>query len=187
MAIRSIRSAESNPAAVRWLLPSIADLLFAALLALLAFTDLSVRLLGDAGIGWHIRTGQLILASHEIPRVDPFSSMAGQPWFAWEWLYDVVVGWLDRAAGLNGVVLLTALIIAGLFAWTFRLMLRRGTNVLVALVLVLLAVSAAMIHFQGLGSGFWSPARKTVRALIPILCLLLLLLRARGCSGLCRC
>ena len=148
MAIGSIRSAESNPAAVRGLLPSIADLLFVALLALLAFTGLSVRLLGDAGIGWHIRTGQLILASHEIPRVDPFSSMAGQPWFAWEWLYDVVVGWLDRAAGLNGVVLLTALIIAGLFAWTFRLMLRRGTNVLVALVLVLLAVSAAMIHFQ---------------------------------------
>ena len=136
MAIGSIRSAESNPAAVRGLLPSIADLLFVALLALLAFTGLSVRLLGDAGIGWHIRTGQLILASHEIPRVDPFSSMAGQPWFAWEWLYDVVVGWLDRAAGLNGVVLLTALIIAGLFAWTFRLMLRRGTNVLVALVLV---------------------------------------------------
>jgi hypothetical protein len=148
MAIGSIRSAESNPAAVRWMLPSIADLLFMALLGLLAFTGLSVRLLGDAGIGWHIRTGQLILASHEIPRVDPFSSMAGQPWFAWEWLYDVVVDWLDSVAGLNGVVLLTALIIAGLFAWTFRLLLRRGTNVLIALVLVLLAVSAAMIHFQ---------------------------------------
>ena len=73
---------------------------------------------------------------------------AGQPWYAWEWLYDVVAGWLDSAAGLNGVVLFTALMIAGLFAWTFRLLLRRGTNVLVALVLVLLAVSAAMIHFQ---------------------------------------
>jgi hypothetical protein len=35
----------------------------------------------------------------------------------------------------------------GLFAWTFRLLLRRGTNVLVALMLVLLAASAAMIHF----------------------------------------
>jgi hypothetical protein len=123
-------------------------LTFVALLSLLAFTVLSVRLLGDAGIGWHIRTGQLIVATHAIPRVDPFSSMAGQPWFAWEWLYDVVAGWLDRAAGLNGVVLFTALIIAGLFAWTFRLLLRRGTNVLVALILVLLAVSAAMIHFQ---------------------------------------
>jgi hypothetical protein len=148
MANGSIRSTESNPAALRWVLPSIADLLFVALLALLAFTVLSVRLLGDAGIGWHIRTGQIILATHEIPRVDPFSAMAGQPWFAWEWLYDVVVGWLDSVAGLNGVVLFTASIISGLFAWTFRLMLRRETNVLVALVLLLLAISAAMIHLQ---------------------------------------
>ena len=138
---------------MRWFVPSASDLIFVALLGLLAFTALSVRLLGDAGIGWHIRTGQLILATHAIPHVDPFSSTAGsvtggQPWFAWEWLYDVIVGWLDRAAGLNGVVLFTALIIAGLFAWTFRLLLRRGTNFLVALVLTLLAASAAMIHFQ---------------------------------------
>jgi len=118
------------------------------MLGMLAFTTLSVRLLGDAGIGWHIRAGQLILATHTIPHVDPFSStMAGQPWFAWEWLYDVLVGWLDKVAGLNAVVLLTAFIIALTFSWTFRLLLRRGTNFLAALVLVLLAASAAMIHF----------------------------------------
>ncbi len=141
--------AESNPAWVRWLVPSVGDLLFVALLGLLALTTLSVRLLGDAGIGWHIRTGQLILATHAIPHVDPFSAgMAGQPWFAWEWLYDMLVGLLESAMGLNGVVLLTALIIAGSFAWTFRLLLRRGTNIFVAVILVLLAASAAMIHFQ---------------------------------------
>src|ERR1700677_3142962 len=98
MAIGSISSANQNPhpAWMRFLLPSVGDLIFAALLGLLVFTNLSVRLLGDAGIGWHIRTGQLILASHAIPRVDPFSStMAGHPWFAWEWLYDVLAGWLD--------------------------------------------------------------------------------------------
>jgi hypothetical protein len=137
-----------HPSWMRWTLPSIADLIFISLFCLLAFTPLSTRLLGDAGIGWHIRTGQLIMATHSIPRVDPFSStMVGQPWFAWEWLYDVVVGALDRAAGLNGVVVFTALIIAITFSWTFRLLLSRGTNFLVALVLVLLAASAAMIHF----------------------------------------
>ena len=149
MAIGSRSSAaDLYPAWVRWLVPSASDVFFVALLGLLVFTPLSLRLLGDAGIGWHIRTGQLILATHKIPRVDPFSTMAGQPWFAWEWLYDVAAGWLDSAAGLNGVVLFTALIMAGLFAWTFRLLLQRGTNVLVALVLVLLAASAAMIHCQ---------------------------------------
>jgi len=140
-------STDLHPAWVRWLLPSITDLLFVALLTLLAFTALAVRLLGDAGIGWHIRTGQMILATHAIPRVDPYSTAAGQPWFAWEWLYDIAVGWLDQAAGLNGVVLFTALIVAVAFAWTFRLLLRRGTNVLTALILVLLAASASMIHF----------------------------------------
>ena len=130
----------------RWLLPSIGDLFFVAILSLLVFTNLSVRLLGDAGIGWHIRTGQLILATHAIPRVDPFSSsMSGHPWFAWEWLYDALAGWLDSAMGLNGVVLFTALIIAAVFSWTYWLLLRRGTNIFVALILVLLAESASMI------------------------------------------
>jgi hypothetical protein len=136
---------------LRWVVPSVGDLIFVALVGVLAFTALSVRLLGDAGIGWHIRTGQIILATHAIPRVDPFSSassaMPGQPWFAWEWLYDVIVGWLESTAGLNGVVLFTALAIAIVFAWTFRMLLRRGTNVFVAIVLLLLAASAAMIHF----------------------------------------
>jgi hypothetical protein len=45
------------------------------------------------------------------------------------------------------VVWFTAVVIAGVFACTFRLLLRRGTNVFVALVLLLVAASASMIHF----------------------------------------
>ncbi len=145
---RSSPAGKPDTAWVRLLTPSVTDLIFVILLSLLVFTALSVRLLGDAGIGWHIRTGQQILATHAIPRVDPFSSiMQGKPWFAWEWLYDVLVGWLDRAAGLNGVVLFSAGIIAAVFAWTFQLLLQRNTNILAALALVLLAASASMIHF----------------------------------------
>jgi hypothetical protein len=129
-------------------MPSAADLIFIALLCALVFTPLSVRLLGDAGIGWHIRTGQQILATHAIPRVDSFSSSAaGRPWFAWEWLYDLVVGELEATLGLNGAVWLTAVVIAAVFAWMFRLLIARGTNLLVALVLVLLALWASAIHF----------------------------------------
>jgi len=69
-----------HPAWVRLLLPSVVDIFFVALLSVLVFTPVSVRLLGDAGIGWHIRTGQQIVATHAIPRVDPFSStMQGKP------------------------------------------------------------------------------------------------------------
>src|SRR4051794_34084904 len=41
----------------------------------------------DPDLGWHLRTGQLILASHAIPRTDPFSfTRAGAPWVEQEWL-----------------------------------------------------------------------------------------------------
>ena len=59
------------------------------------------------------------------------------------WLW---VSW-KPALGLNGVVWLTAVVIAAVFAWTFRLLIVRRANMLVALVLVLLALSASMIHF----------------------------------------
>ena len=105
---RSSTAERPTPAWVRVLIPSVGDLIFAAVLALLVFTPLSIRLLGDAGIGWHIRDGQQILAAHGIPRVDSFSAtMKGQPWFAWEWGYDVLVGGLERWTGLNGIVCLT--------------------------------------------------------------------------------
>lgn len=129
-------------------MPSAADLIFISILTVLLLSPLTVRLLGDAGIGWHIRTGQQVLGTHAIPRVDPFSStMAGEPWFAWEWLYDVVVGQFEATLGLNGVVWLTAITIAAVFAWLFRLLIRRGVNVAVSLLLTLLAVSASTIHF----------------------------------------
>ncbi|HZC22311.1 MAG TPA: hypothetical protein VE866_03155 [Candidatus Binatia bacterium] len=145
---QSSSGSEASGGPVRWLLPSIADLIFLALLGVLILTPLSVRLLGDAGIGWHIRTGQEILASHAVPRIDSFSStMNGKPWLAWEWLYDVKVGWLDSAFGLNGVVWFTALAIAAVFSGMFQFLIRRGTHLFCALGLVLLAISASMIHF----------------------------------------
>jgi hypothetical protein len=54
---------------------------------------------------------------------------------------------LEGSLGRNGVVWLTAVVIAAVFAWTFRLLIQHGTNVLLAVGLVLLAVSASMIHF----------------------------------------
>ena len=50
-------------------MPSVSDLIFLCILCILLFTALAVKLLGDAGIGWHIRTGQQILARSEERRV----------------------------------------------------------------------------------------------------------------------
>lgn len=132
---------------VWWLLPSIADVFFLVLLGMLGFSPLSKALLGDADTGWHIRNGEFILATRSVPHSDFFSyTRAGQPWYAWEWLYDAVIAAIHHVAGLNGVVLFTAVVIAGTFALLFHLVLRRSGSFAVALLLTLLAAAAAQIH-----------------------------------------
>jgi hypothetical protein len=139
--------AQPNSPALRFLLPSVRDIIFIFLFWSLLAGPLSNRPLADPDIGWHIRTGELILATHSLPRTDPFSStMQGQPWFAWEWLYDILLGILHRAWGLNGVVWLCALLVAAIFALLLSQLLRRGTGLLLAVVLMLLAVTASTIH-----------------------------------------
>src|SRR6266404_4081412 len=140
-------SAQPSSSALRFLLPSVRDIIFIFLFWSLLAGPLSNRPLADADIGWHIRTGELILATHSLPRTDPFSStMEGHPWFAWEWLYDILLGILHRACGLNGVVWLCALLVAAIFALLLSQLLQRGTGLLLAIVLMLLAMAASTIH-----------------------------------------
>ncbi len=139
--------AQPTSSALRFLLPSVRDIIFIVLFWSLLAGPLSNRPLADPDIGWHIRTGERILATHSLPRTDPFSStMQGQPWFAWEWLYDILLGILHDACGLNGVVWLCALLAAAIFALLLSQLLRRGTGLLLAIVLTLLAGAASMIH-----------------------------------------
>jgi hypothetical protein len=140
-------SAEPSSSALRFLLPSVRDIIFIFLFWSLLAGPLSNRPLADPDIGWHIRTGELILATHSLPRTDPFSStMQGQPWFAWEWLYDILLGTLHRACGLNGVVWLCGLLVAAIFALLLSELLQRGTGLLLAIALMLLALAASTIH-----------------------------------------
>jgi hypothetical protein len=105
-------------------------------------------LLMDGDTGWHIRAGEFILQSGRVPTQDLFSfSRQGQPWFAWEWLADVVFarfyGWggLQAVAGLGTVVLCASAAI--LLAW----LLSRATGLWVALAVTLAVVSASTVHY----------------------------------------
>src|SRR5439155_20547089 len=84
------REAERANPIVR-VLPSLTDLavIFTILFVFICMSG-THTLLGDGDTGWHIRTGQWILANGRVPHHDMFSfTMPGQPWFAWEWLWDV--------------------------------------------------------------------------------------------------
>jgi hypothetical protein len=137
----------ASPAWFRFLAPSTTDLIFITLLVATSGGALSTRLLGDASIGWHIRNGEQMLKTHAITRTDPFSvTMGGQTWYAWEWLYDLGIARIHQGFGLNGVVFVTALIIALTFALTLRLCLRRGADLPVTALLLALSLGASMIH-----------------------------------------
>src|SRR6185312_9523440 len=92
--------------------------------------------------------GEYILDHHTVPHVDLYSfSKPDAPWYAWEWLTDVLDSGLHRVAGLKGIVLFAAVLIA-LFAVTLvRRMVSRDVHLFVALTIALLGVGGSSIHF----------------------------------------
>lgn len=133
----------------RLFVPSLADCLFAAILAwvFMAGSGWSV-LLADGDTGWHIRTGEYILDHRSVPREDLFSfTRAGRPWFAWEWLADVWFALLHRAWGLAGVVAFSGILLSACVALLFRHAVWRGANVLAALCVTLVASGACSVHY----------------------------------------
>lgn len=133
----------------RGLRPSLSDLLLASMVGWLFVAGHGwSALLADGDTGWHIRTGEWILDHRSVPVTDLFSfSRSGAPWFAWEWLSDLLMALVHRSWGLAGVAALAGCLIALTALVLFRHMLWRGAHVLVALAVVLLATGASSIHY----------------------------------------
>src|SRR5215467_11128897 len=114
------------------LLPSLTDFAFLMPIAFLFGRMEGVKtLLSDCDTGWHIRTGEWILANHWVPTRDVFSfSKAGAPWYAWEWLSDVLFARLYALGGLQAVVLFSILMVCLTFTALF-LLVRRKPNAMV--------------------------------------------------------
>ena len=138
----------ANPSRLfRWF-PSLADAAFVMPLVFLFCGMHGARtLLSDGDTGWHLRTGEWILTHGRVPHTDIFSfTRAGQPWFAWEWLWDVVFGWLHLHGGMAAVVLASSIVLALTFALLYTVA-RRSSDALVALAAVLTAASASAGHW----------------------------------------
>lgn len=135
-------------AARRWLTPSLVDVFFCALLIGIAAQPGGWQaLLADGDTGWHIRTGEIVLASGAAPSTDPFSfSRPGERWFAWEWLADLIFAMAWRWGGIAAVAGIAAVVLclsaAVLLAW----LLRRGAGLLPGLGATLAAASATTVH-----------------------------------------
>jgi hypothetical protein len=72
----------------------------------------------------HLTTGRMILETGSIPRVDDYSALArGRPFIAHEWLAGVIFRLIERAGGLDALILMktgVALLVGGLLYLTAR-------------------------------------------------------------------
>jgi len=145
------------PAAVRpkrvpFLAFSFTDVLFFAMILWLfaaAGADGWDRLVWDGDVALHTRIGDYVLDHGSVPRTDIFSyTKPGDRFFALQWLTGVLFAALNRWTGLQGIVVLAAILIALYHVVLMRDMIRRGVNGLFAVLLTLAACNAAMIHYH---------------------------------------
>ncbi|MRR30549.1 hypothetical protein EG834_09565, partial [bacterium] len=102
----------------------------------------------DGDLGRHLTIGRYILATGDIPVRDLFShTMAGQPLTPHEWLSQVIFAQADQWMGLNGVILVCALIIATTFRFVFTLARQEGLTLGATLSVILLAMLASTTHW----------------------------------------
>lgn len=103
----------------------------------------------DPGLGWHLASGQWMLAHHSIPRIDPFLySPSARSWVSDQWLGDLILyslyslgGWPTLYIGLSVAFAVTYLLLH--YHFTRRL----SGNALASAFAVFLAFKLGQIHF----------------------------------------
>jgi hypothetical protein len=102
----------------------------------------------DGDLGRHITVGNYIRSNLKIPVRDVFShTMAGEPVIPHEWLAQLVFSLANVLGGLNGIVLLTAIVIAFTFTLVYLEMRRQNVYRILALFFTLLAAYASSLHW----------------------------------------
>jgi hypothetical protein len=131
---------------IRFFLPRIEYILFAA--AFWGIAASGPRILNfDGDLPRHLLNGNLILQTWHVPTTDIYSfRTVGFPSIPHEWLSQVIFAVSYDWLGLNGVVLLTALVVVLVWMIVFREMMTRSNSLLISLIFIVLAASASQIH-----------------------------------------
>lgn len=101
----------------------------------------------DGDLPRHILTGNLILQTRRVSTTDIFSFRTeGYPSYPHEWLSQVIFAAAYDWLGLDGIVLLTALILMLTWSIVFRQAVRKSNSFFSSLIFVALGVAASQIH-----------------------------------------
>ena len=128
------------------LLPRLRDLVFITVFYLVI--QVGSMLFADGDPGRHIVSGRIMLENRTIITTDIFSyTISGQPQTPYVWFSEILFGLADILMGLNGVVLLTAVVLATTFTVIYADILRKAPTPLFAAGFALLAALASSLHW----------------------------------------
>ncbi len=131
----------------RYVLPRLRDFIFIAIFAGALLTGQRMLNL-DSDLGRHLTLGNYILDTHQIPTRDLLSfTRAGQPRPPYEWLAQVIFTLTYRLLNLDGVVLLTAFLIAASIFLVYVDTTERSNAPIFSLILSLWAAAASSLHW----------------------------------------
>ena len=117
------------------------------------------KFLVDPDIWWHIKVGDTILNTHRWPTTDVYSfTVSGQPWFAYEWLGEVVLALANRIGGVRGLETLLIALGSAIMLALYGLATARSGNskagFAASSVLLVLATASFSLRPQMLGYLF---------------------------------
>ncbi len=132
---------------LRYALPRLRDFVFILILAGAVLTG--PRMLNtDSDLGRHLTLGDYILTHYQIPTHDILSyTKAGEARPPYEWLSQVAFALAYRLLNLDGVVLLSALVIAAAFALVYVDAVHRTKAPITSLFLTFWAAAASSLHW----------------------------------------
>lgn len=132
---------------LRYLLPSLADVIFISVLLYLSFTP-NLGLLNDGDTGYHVGAGEYILDTLTIPKIDPYSFISpALPWTVHEWLSEVIMAVAHRLSGISGVLVLYSFILAATYYTVVRVLKAQGNSALSAAGATILIIASSMVHW----------------------------------------
>ncbi|MFZ3200835.1 MAG: hypothetical protein ACLQMT_11730 [Candidatus Acidiferrales bacterium] len=103
-------------------------------------------LFGEGDTWWHIRAGEEMLDTYQVPHRDSYSwTAAGAEWIAYEWLGEVAMAAVYRAGELRGLKVFQLLLTGGMLVLLYAYAAMRCGNAKAAFVVCALAVPVAAV------------------------------------------
>jgi hypothetical protein len=94
---------------------------------LMGLFGMTARNATDPDLWWHLRTGQWIVDTSQVPHSDPFSfTRAGHPWVSHEWLSEVLFYQLWKHGGAAALIVSSAIVTTAGFMLLYLRCLRYG-------------------------------------------------------------